>query len=187
MNCVFTYPRSGSNFLTVAYKFCTEQEIDNVHGYIFLEEGQYKNIFSIARDPILSISSYATISKKQNIWTNNLDEKYYFIDTYKEAYLAMIRNNSIIFKFEDVIDEAKINKIIKYMSKTNNQNFKKNVNLQIINNQLKEIEEQDKHLNFITTSVKEESYKENKIYYEGANLDECYSLYNMVKKRAVNL
>jgi hypothetical protein len=59
--------------------------------------------------------------------------------------------------------------------------------LQIINNQLKEIEEQDKHLNFITTSVKEESYKENKIYYEGANLDECYSLYNMVKKRAVNL
>ncbi len=186
MNCVFGYPRSGTNFLTLSYNNGSNGKVHNVHDLELFSGNSYGNVFSPIRNPLDSIVSFSIAYNynENNKTIADFKDLLYPIEAYKNNYASILKNNNIIFKLEDF---KNINKIVKFMCDKTGDHFYGSVNLEIVNHQLKVIETSMKKDYFRKSFVDNPLYDEVFKYYKDFDLTDCIELYKEAEALSVKI
>jgi hypothetical protein len=178
---VATYPRSGKTFLVSLVANNTFIHLPYTH----LHEGEtidilqnYKNIITVVRDPIESISSllameYTYYPHIQQLYKEDLNT---LIETkikqriaeYEFFYTNIFDYANIVLDFNELIKNPRI-KIIKLANKIN-----LNIKVDNYSDPVKDLPDN----NFLKTSRDQEIYKEFKEILKTQDLSNCYRLFN---------
>lgn len=172
---LITYPRSGLHFFSTSFEDATGIPLKASHGKVY----DNKNIITVIRNPLDSISSWYSMNKlfKNDHLMN--DEEY--ISIYNNLYLFFNDMADTVIKFEDMSDN--IETVMEIVC--NKYNLKKIRNVysdQVLINLSKTLKD-----NVVHTSKNLNTYESDKKYWKSIDLSKSFELYNIVKEKAIKL
>jgi hypothetical protein len=173
-----TYFRSGSNFVTHYITETTDIKIIKTHRKIF----NNKNIFTIVRDPLDSISSMITMENSNGYDILNDKDRYNDrIKEYENFYIYLLENINFIVNFNSI--ENKIEEISNLLCETFGGNKTNKINE---NNKFEWFKKTAKFKDgSIPTSKNNIQYDFLRESLKEYDLSECYKLYNQAISKSI--
>jgi len=172
---LITYPRSGLHFFSTAFEDFTGIHLNSSHEKVY----NNKNIITIIRNPLDSISSWYSMNKSSKNGNLITDEDY--VSIYNNLYLFFNHRADTIIKFEDMSDN--IEKVMEIICNKYNLEKIRNLDLNLILSNLSKNLKGD----VIHTSKNLENYNNDKEYWKTIDLSESIKLYNILKQKSITL
>jgi hypothetical protein len=173
-----TYFRSGSNFVTHYLTETTDIKIIKTHRKIL----NNKNIFTIVRDPLDSISSMITMENSNGYEVFQDKERYELrIKDYEDFYIYLLENVEFIINFNSI--ENKIEEISNLLCKKFGGNKTNQINE---NNKFEWFKKTAKFKDgSISTSKNNIDYNFLRESLKDYDLSKCYQLYNNAISKSI--